>query len=167
MMRFATLLFLISCSLLTARDNPFAPVPSVPVPETAAAVSETQIVSESEVKVPVKNDDTSSASEQKAQNGSEIVNFQQVRFVLSAKEVRIESKDKIIKHFAIKKPTRIILDFAGNADFPTRKQGISLSPFKEIRLGTHEKYYRAVIELKRPAEYTIKPFKYGYILTLK
>jgi len=165
-MRFVTLLFFITCSLLTARDNPFIPVPSVSVSEPAVSETEIEIVSETEVNVPDKNDNTSPAAESRAENGSETVNFQQVRFVLSDKEVRIESKDKIKKHFAIKNPTRIILDFDAKADFPTRKQEVSLSPFKEIRLGTHETYYRAVIELTKPADYTLKPFKYGYILTL-
>jgi hypothetical protein len=162
MMRLAPLLFLISCSLLTARENPFSPIPSAPV-----SVPEQQIPLGSKAGKPDISDHASSAAQRQVPKGSETVNFQQVRFVLSATEVRIESKDKLKKHFAIKKPTRIILDFAGNADFPTRRHSVGLSPFKEIRLGTHEKYYRAVIELERPADYTIKPFKYGYILTLQ
>ncbi|MHC3993422.1 AMIN domain-containing protein [Thiomicrolovo sp. ZZH C-3] len=98
---------------------------------------------------------------------SQTVNFQQARFLFSEGKVRIESKDKLAKHFVIRKPTRIILDFEANADFPTRKRKVNVAPFKEIRMGMHPGYYRVVIELHKHADYSVEPSKYGYTLTLQ
>jgi len=144
--RFLILLTFLGVTAVSARDNPFLPPLSAPEP----AVQETE-----------------EANVTDAAGALQTVNFQQARFVFSEGKVRIESRDALKKHFVIRKPTRIILDFTADTDFPTRKRVLNVAPFSEIRLGTHPGYYRAVIELKSEADYTIEPYKYGYILTLQ
>ncbi|WP_345970343.1 AMIN domain-containing protein [Sulfurimonas sp. HSL1-6] len=154
---FLILLTITAATLLTARDNPFLPSPSSPEP-LPPKIKERPVKETVVKEAPVK--ETHSLATQ-------TVNFQQARFLFSEGNVRIESRDKLAKHFVIRKPTRIILDFEANADFPTRKREVSVAPFKEIRMGMHPGYYRIVIELEKRADYSIEPSKYGYTLTLK
>ena len=123
--------------LLSARENPFVPIGSEVQKHT------------------------------EAQTDAQVVNFQYIRFLFSEGRLRIETKDRLKKHYAIHNPTRIILDFEGKSDFPSRQRRVDPAPFHEIRMGGHEGYYRTVIELDTPSDYGIEPFEYGYILTLK
>jgi len=148
--RFLILLTFAAATLLSGRENPFMPSSSLPEPEPVTAVE-----------APVAPEPSASTA------ASQTVNFQQARFLFTEGNVRIESRDRLAKHFVIREPTRIILDFEAKTDFPTRKRALDVAPFSEIRMGTHPGYYRAVIELTRAADYTIEPSKYGYTLILK
>lgn len=155
-------------SYLMARQNPFAPVP-----KTAEAVTPThengivilsdedaaQLMSEKQEVVPAQKEMAAAAK-------TEIVNFQQLRFLFSGGQIKIETQDRLKKDFALQNPGRIILDFTSEADFPSRKRSISTAPFRTVRLGAHKGYYRVVIELEKRSGYKIEPYKYGYILSL-
>lgn len=169
MMRLPFLILLLGClSILTARENPFVPVPETP--EAVAPVHESGIVILSDEEVaqlkseeqdmPLVQESTVSEAQ------TETINFQQVRFLFSDGQIRIETKDRLKKDFALTDPARIILDFATAADFPSRKRSLSTPPFSALRLGAHNGYYRVVIELEKRAGYKIEPYRYGYILSL-
>ena len=132
-------------TLLTARENPFVPLP---IPEEQIAVPELE-------------------QEAGEERGGQTVNFEQIRFLFSAGQVRIETKDALKKHFMVQEPARIVLDFKADDDFPTRKRLLSVPPFQMIRLGAHSGYYRAVLELEGLHGYSVDVSKYGYLLTLK
>jgi|GEM_PF-2976038 len=143
----------VTFSLLLARENPFVAGPQqavVRAPETVRASRPETSVSPGSGKAAV-----------------ETVVFQNMRLLFSPGQVKIETKDRLLKHFAIAKPTAIILDFKSDADFPTRRRAVKTPPFKEIRMGIHPGFYRAVLETNASVAYRIEPFRYGYILTLE
>lgn len=159
-MRFVLILFVIVLCV-SARENPFAPFETpvaskkVPVQDGVALMDEMSGTSEEAALLAphVIRDDT-----------DEVANFQHMRFVVSGQQMRIETKDKLIKRFFMGNPDRIVLDFEGNIDFPTRKHAFSNAFFKAIRMGVHTTYYRIVVELDSHRTVTVVPYRYGYIL---
>jgi len=153
-------IFLLLLALLEARENPFTPG----APETAnparPAVPDMPAGPDGAKAQAAAEEEAAGSSE------SENVDFGVIRFFVSGGEVQIETKNRLKQHFAIKNPTRFILNFASNADFPTRKQVLHLAPFREIRVGAHEGHYSVVIELDSPVRYKITPREGGYSLML-
>ncbi len=89
-----------------------------------------------------------------------------ISFYAFRKELKIMTKDKLLRRFKLVKPDRIVLDFKRDADFRTfvfKGSGI----FKKITLGNHDGYYRAVIELDGRYIYHVRPLKRGYLLSLE
>ena len=89
-----------------------------------------------------------------------------VAFYVFDHELKIITKDKLLRKFKLVKPDRIVLDFKRKCDFRTfvfKGSGI----FKKITLGNHDGYYRAVIELDGRYIYHVRPFKQGYLLRLE
>ena len=154
--------FWMTALLLTAlqgRENPFVPVETAgaKVRHTTAAVPGSSARSVPQERTAVKS------TEAKA----EIASFQGIRFLVRSDGMKIETEDKLIKHFSIMKPTRFILDFKSDADFPTRSRALHRPPFKALRMGVHKGFYRVVLELEGSHDYSIKPYRYGYILLLR
>ena len=157
-MRVVTILLLF-LSVLGARENPFVPGATDTANTARPAVPDMPVGPE-EAKEQLSTEEPVSGTE------SENVDFGLIRFSVSGGEIRIETKDRLKEHFAIKKPTRLILNFASSADFPTRRQTLHSAPFREIRVGVHKGYYSVVIELDSPARYKMTPTDSGYTLTL-
>ncbi len=61
------------------------------------------------------------------------------------KKIFIQTKDKLIRHFFLVKPFRIVLDFRKDADFLTIKKYLKNSFVKKVIVGNHRGYYRVVI----------------------
>ena len=160
-------LFLLLMTSLAARENPFVAQTESPKPAEEASNGGIVILSDEEAaQLNAEENETSpAAGDMDEGDDKTVVNFQNIRFLVSEGEIRIETKDSLQKKFTIRKPMRIILDFESKNDFPTRKSPVPVKPFREIRLGSHEGFYRVVIELEEPVGYTVVPFKYGYILT--
>lgn len=89
-----------------------------------------------------------------------------IAFYAHDRELKIVTKDKLLRKFKLVKPDRIVLDFKRNADFRTFVfRGTDI--FKKITVGNHKGYYRAVIELDGRYIYHIRPLKQGYLLRLE
>ncbi len=151
-------MILLCVTVLQARENPFVPAeePKVQLQQTAGAAfrpapqtNKRKILATASPSSPSK---------------PEVVNFQNIRFLVQSDRIRIETKDTMIKDFRIAEPTRFILDFKSDADFPTRSRTLHTSPFKALRMGVHDGFYRVVIELGDKSGYEIHPYKYGYLL---
>ena len=160
-MRFAIALLLMF-SFLYARENPFVPV-ETSVKDTEGSSAVIPSAGEKKVQAPIPSAENS-AKVQTSESKPEIINFQHIRFLVQSERIRIETKDKLIKDFTIANPTRFILDFKSEADFPTRSRTLNTPPFKGLRMGVHKGFYRVVIELDGKSTYTITPYKYGYLL---
>lgn len=150
-MRLAITILLLSVMLL-ARENPFVPVPKEPPTEKNLSHQQS----------------TSSAEKQEARSDEteQILNYQHIRFIVNKGTIRIETKDELLKHFAIQRPTRIVMDFKSNADFRTQHAALNASPFRVLRIGLHEGFYRVVIELDSPRHYDLSAHRYGHILKM-
>lgn len=83
--------------------------------------------------------------------------FEEASFWQSGKTMKIKTSDKLIRHFIMINPHRIVLDFKRDADFRSKSKTIEGTPFKSIRLGNHKGYYRAVVELDGQYRYTLTP----------
>ena len=152
------ILFLLLLTLLGARENPF-------VPGSAADDAPPPLSPGTIVAVDDPDQEAPGPDVTVTEAPYETVDFGNIRFVMGEKEIRVETKDRIKQHFTVKNPTRIILNFTGGGDFPTRRQALKLPPYREIRVGAHEGYYSAVIELDGAARYRFAPSKEGYTLT--
>ena len=90
-----------------------------------------------------------------------------ITFFIAKKKMRIVTKDKLIRNFLLVKPHRIVCDFKRNTNFRSYVKNISsVEGFKKINIGTHNGYYRVVIELDGYYKYKINHTKKGYLLGL-
>jgi hypothetical protein len=148
-------------TFLGARENPF--IPAVTQDADAQQVQTTTL---------------SPADERAAEPspGPDVVNverpvekidFKTIRFDVRSDRISIVTKDKLKKHFMVKAPTRIILNFNSSGNFPTQRQTVGTAGVKEIRMGAHKGYYSVVIELEKMSDYKIVPAPDGYTLILR
>ena len=90
-----------------------------------------------------------------------------IKFSTKANNMRVETKDKLLRHFMLPHPHRIVLDFKGSSHFLAKKYTSLVKPFKKIRLGNHNGYYRVVIELDGQYEYQEKRDISGITLSVR
>ena len=83
------------------------------------------------------------------------------------KKILIKTKDKLIRHFFLVKPFRIVLDFRKNADFLTIKKILKNSIVKKVIVGNHEGYYRVVIFFDAKYIYKVIKTKEGIKIELQ
>jgi len=88
-----------------------------------------------------------------------------IAFYYRNMELKIATTDRLLRHFILIKPDRIVLDFKRDIDFRT-KSFFSKKIFKKITIGNHSGYYRVVIQLDGKYIYKIKKEKDSYIITL-
>ena len=88
-------------------------------------------------------------------------------FYTSHKTLKIETKDKLIRHFALVEPHRIIVDFQRDSSLKSYEKQIPNNIFSKIRVGNHDGYYRAVIELDGFYKYSFNESSNTYIFELK
>jgi hypothetical protein len=90
-----------------------------------------------------------------------------IQFYADGKKLKIVTKDTMLRNFLLVKPHRIVCDFKRQTDFGSYvKKGAKGSIFKEVRVGTHNGYYRVVIELDGYYQYELTRAKSAYIFTL-
>jgi len=170
-------------SVLEARENPFFPIEadfdkternSTRVTATAIQTEKDQIppkiedagpkedqADKKDINITVAADQNSSL-----QKRTETVNFQYIRIIVSENNIRIETKDSLMKAFIAEDPKVIILNFRHDVDFATRKHKFDIEPFYEVRLGAHRKYYSFVVELNEPHAFDVEKSIYGYELKI-
>ena len=90
-----------------------------------------------------------------------------VKFYANAKNLKIITKDKLLRDFLLVKPHRIVCDFKRDIDIRSYVKKLPKSmAFKTIKVGTHKGYYRVVIELDGYYVYKVKKQKNGYLFSL-
>jgi putative periplasmic protein len=92
--------------------------------------------------------------------------FKDTKFELSASEMKIYSKDEIVKNFAIEK-NRIVVDFKGKNSFATKKIQLECGAFENVIFGSHNGFYRMVIKLESKYKYEISKADNGYLLKVR
>jgi hypothetical protein len=81
-----------------------------------------------------------------------------------SKELKIATKDEMIRSFLLVKPHRIVCDFKREIDIRSYLKKIDTkSIVKRIRVGNHKGYYRVVIELDGYYRYKVEKLNYGYL----
>ena len=91
-----------------------------------------------------------------------------IKFYVAGKKLKIITNDKLLRHFLLVKPHRIVCDFKRETDIRSYVKNIK-KPFlfKKIRVGTHKGYYRVVIELDGYYQYNVTTLHKGYFFTLR
>lgn len=151
-MRLLMLLLTITPLLLLARENPFV--------STQDQDSLKKVTPTSKPKV-----HSSRTSKEKSAK-KEVLNYAHARFVFRENSVYIETKDRLIKHFAIKNPPSLVLDFKANSDFASKRSLIHTKPFTKLAMGAHKTHYRVVLRLDKSYHYKIEKRKYGEKITI-
>ncbi len=106
--------------------------------------------------VPAPESETKSAPAA-APGFTPIVDFGEAAFSQSGSDLKIVTKDRLLRQFMMIKPHRIVLDFKRDADFRSKSHAIDNGkPYTSIRLGNHDGYYRAVITLDGQYRYTLE-----------
>lgn len=90
-----------------------------------------------------------------------------IRFSTKGYKMKVSTKDKLIRHFMLPKPHRIVMDFKGTSHFLAKKFTQFSKPFKKIRLGNHNGFYRVVVELDGQYEYQEKSDNSGITLSVR
>lgn len=109
------------------------------------------------------------AQEPKTQDSSfkTIASIKDVTLLASNKTLKILTQDEIIRNFLISDPHRIVMDFKKEIDIKNYTKKDPQIIFKEVRIGSHEGYYRVVVELDGHYRYDFKKVSSGYEIELK
>lgn len=92
------------------------------------------------------------------------INANFIQFEQSNRSITIETKDKMLRHFMLTSPHRIVLDFSRDTSFKPKRFDLAGVPFKQIRMGNHDKYYRVVLELDGVYKYKLQTRKETYTI---
>jgi len=103
----------------------------------------------------------------KANSYTEKLKLPSIKFATKANKMKLITKDKLLRHFMLVRPHRIVLDFKGSSQYLSKKYSKFSKPFKKVRLGNHDGYYRVVVELDGQYEYQEKSDKRGITLTIR
>lgn len=78
-----------------------------------------------------------------------------IHFTPDHKTLHVNTKDKLLRHFMLTNPYRVVLDFQRDTSFKPKEFKLDQAPYKKIRMGNHDHYYRVVIELDGQYRYKI------------
>lgn len=159
--------------LLAARENPFTPVEITKTYETPIAVivePKEAVAKPKEVIVkPIRKkiaDPKPRISPERSSDKQEVFNYAKARFVFKENSAYIETKDEMIKHFAISNPPRIVIDFRSTSKFASKRQELTTKPFKKLEMGAHSDSYRVVLRLDGVHKYKVDKRKHGQVVTI-
>ena len=85
-----------------------------------------------------------------------VINTKFISFEPFKKSIKLHTQDKILRNFMLTSPHRVVMDFARDTSFKPKTFKLNMPPFKQIRMGNHDKYYRVVIELDGQYRYKLQ-----------
>jgi len=71
------------------------------------------------------------------------------------RNILLKTKDRLIRHFFLVKPFRIVLDFKRYSNFPTIKKYISKEFLQKVVIGAHRSFYRVVLYFDANYQYKL------------
>jgi hypothetical protein len=90
-----------------------------------------------------------------------------ISFYQSGKNLKIVTKDKLLRSFLLVRPHRIVCDFKRDINMKSFYKSFGQKAiFRSFKIGTHDGYYRVVIELDGYYQYKIGKKRGGYYLQL-
>lgn len=90
-----------------------------------------------------------------------------IKFYKKEKELKVVTKDQMIRSFLLTNPHRVVFDFKKDVNLKSETKDFSTSIFKKLTLGTHDGYYRAVIVLDGQYKFNKSKQPYGYSIYLR
>ncbi len=79
--------------------------------------------------------------------------------------IKIVTKDKMLKHFKLKSPNRIVIDFERFDVVEPFSKTIDAVRVKGLRVGHHDYFYRVSFKLNKSYNYKISKKPYGYLIS--
>jgi len=128
------------------------------------------LVSQKQIESPLLQEQKKSElveSKKKSGESKTLVSERFLKFIVSGKSLKIETKNEAIRNFLLASPHRIVVDFKSSAEVAdfTKKEFDTI--FKEVRIGNHKGFYRVVFELDGLYRYEFKKVTDGYVVELK
>jgi len=111
--------------------------------------------------------DKAEKSTSKVKKRTRNIDFEFINYTISKKEILIHTEDKLIRNFLLVNPHRIVLDFKREANFLSYEKSLTTIPFKELRMGNHDGYYRVVISLDGRYRYQTDTTNSGYKILIR
>jgi len=99
---------------------------------------------------------TIAIKQKRAKKISKTISAKFIKFVPNKKTLRVITKDKMLRNFMLASPHRIVMDFSRDTSFRPKDFTVNKPPYKKIRMGNHDNYYRVVIELDGQYEYKLQ-----------
>lgn len=146
--------------LITSKNAITPPLP----PQSVKSESQTKIVIPNPPKAPkekiegiiIAPESTGDIKVQKVYKKSSYSINKYFNFDIQGDTLTIHSKDRLMRHFIVRKPYKIVLDFAKKNAFYTKTKKIEKEPFKSVTFGSHDTFYRASFLLDGPYPYDVK-----------
>lgn len=129
------------------------------------------VISQSYTESP-KTNEVKTTSEKKEENQKKsihknIASIKNLSFFASEKSLKLVTTDEALRNFLLVNPHRIVVDFKSDSEVNSYIKKDLSTVFKEVRIGNHDGYYRAVIELDGHYRYNFKKISDGYLIELK
>lgn len=93
-----------------------------------------------------------------------IVGAEFIKFQPAGKSLKVLTGDKMLRHFMLTSPHRIVMDFSRDTSFKPKNFSLRKVPFMNIRMGNHDHYYRVVIELDGAYAYKLQVNEKDYTI---
>ena len=94
------------------------------------------------------------------------LNFNFIDFDVRDNIIYVKTTDKLIRHFIMTKPHRIVMDYKRDASFRTKTKSVKNAKVEKVTLGNHNGYYRSVIYLDGQYKYRLKKSQNAVTITL-
>jgi len=177
------IIFLILTLSLSARENPFEPVKQefnqikippktepapvqIKVEEQIPIVKTIPIIKpEPKVEIPITPIQKKHKSHKKPKTPEFIYNGEFAKISLHKNAIKIVTKDKMLKHFKLKSPNRIVIDFERFDTIKPFSKTIDALRIKGLRVGHHDYFYRVSFKLNKSHKYKISKKPYGYLIS--
>jgi hypothetical protein len=105
-------------------------------------------------------------SQQKIKHNFKKIKIAFLNFYINKYNVLIETNDKMIRHFVLVEPFRVVFDFKANRNFLTYNKQLN-SFIKKIVIGNHDGFYRVVLYTDGVYKPIIKKVDKGYLIDFK
>jgi len=84
------------------------------------------------------------------------INAKFIKFRPFENTLKLVTEDKMLRHFMLASPPRVVMDFSRDTSFRPKNFVVNKPPYKNIRMGNHDHYYRVVIELDGQYRYKLQ-----------
>ena len=114
-----------------------------------------------------KNPSLSKKTLKRSNNYKKLLTHASISFYEKGRTLKIFTHDTLLRNFMLVNPHRVVMDFKYNKEMKALiKKTRTKSIYKKIKIGNHNGYYRAVIELDGPYTYSLSTIKNGYSIKL-
>lgn len=90
-----------------------------------------------------------------------------ITFEAGEMRLNVLTKDRLVRHFMVAHPYKVVLDFERDTAFYTHTLDVQKDAFKTITMGNHNGHYRAAILLDGHYLYELKEIEGGYEIVLR